>query len=205
MGKWRMIEKNGILFNVSNKGKVQVLDCARGKYIKLLEKVEDFSLNGGHPGKEYLFTHGVYIHILVAETWIGSIPKGYTVNHKDLNKFNNDVENLEIITLSENLKHAWENGVYDSIRIPQHEIERRRQMDEVKKLNSQWIVYDRNFNVLSRHNSHEEASRSVGVSRQTANTSFRKGRPILKRFYICRPTQLNELKERMEETNYEER
>ncbi|PGM34663.1 hypothetical protein CN941_25860 [Bacillus cereus] len=202
MEKWRMIEKNGILFNVSNKGKVQVLDCERGKYIKLLKEVEDFSLNGGQPNKKYLSTHGVYVHILVAETWIGPIPDGYTVNHKDLNKFNNDVENLEIVTLADNVRHAFKSGAHDSWILSEHEIERRRTMNEIKKLNRQWIVYDRNFNVLSRHNSHEEASRSIGVSRQTANASFRKGRPILKRFYICKPTQLNELKERLGGNKY---
>ncbi|MCU4842302.1 HNH endonuclease [Bacillus cereus] len=197
MEKWRMIEKNGILFNVSNKGNVQVLDCKRGKYIKLLEKVGDFSLIGGQPNKRYLSTHGVYIHILVAETWIGPIPKGYTVNHKDLNKFNNDVENLEIITQSENIKHSYESGARDSQMLSEHEIERRRTMNEMKKMNNQWIVYDTNFNVLRRYDSHEDASRSIGVSRQAANASFRKGRALLKRFYICKSTQLDELKERI--------
>lgn len=37
------------------------------------------------------------IHRLVAETFIGNIPPGYQVHHKDENKQNNHVENLEII------------------------------------------------------------------------------------------------------------
>ena len=37
------------------------------------------------------------IHQLVAEHFIGEIPKGYHVHHKDGNKQNNNVENLEII------------------------------------------------------------------------------------------------------------
>ncbi|PLR67654.1 MULTISPECIES: HNH endonuclease [Bacillaceae] len=49
---------------------------------------------------------------------MGPIPKEYTVNHDDLNKFNNDVKNLKIMTKSDNLKHAWRNGVYDKIKLP---------------------------------------------------------------------------------------
>lgn len=39
----------------------------------------------------------VRIHQLVADTFIGPIPEGYQVHHKDGNKQNNNVDNLEII------------------------------------------------------------------------------------------------------------
>ena len=45
-----------------------------------------------------------YVHILVAEAFIGKIPNNYIVNHKDNNKINNKLENLEIVTRSENTK-----------------------------------------------------------------------------------------------------
>lgn len=38
------------------------------------------------------------IHRLVAEYFIGEIPQGYQVHHKDGNKQNNNVDNLEIIS-----------------------------------------------------------------------------------------------------------
>ena len=41
--------------------------------------------------------HTKRTHVLVAETFIGEIPKGYHVHHKDGNKQNNMVSNLEII------------------------------------------------------------------------------------------------------------
>lgn len=37
------------------------------------------------------------IHVLVAEQFVGEIPKGYHVHHKDGNRQNNVVSNLEII------------------------------------------------------------------------------------------------------------
>ena len=43
------------------------------------------------------------MHILVYETFIGDIPKGYDVHHKDHNKHNNYVGNLELI---EKRKHC---------------------------------------------------------------------------------------------------
>lgn len=38
---------------------------------------------------------------------ITEIPKGYVIHHKDLNHYNNDPENLEMLTISEHIKlHA---------------------------------------------------------------------------------------------------
>lgn len=46
------------------------------------------------------------VHRLVARTFIGPIRKGYVVNHIDENKANNRVDNLEIVTQKENLRHG---------------------------------------------------------------------------------------------------
>lgn len=57
-------------------------------------------------------THSV--HVLVAEAFIGSRPQGYTVNHKDADRTNNLVSNLEWVTQSRNVKHAYELGLRDA-------------------------------------------------------------------------------------------
>jgi len=54
------------------------------------------------PNKQRLWRRG---HRLIAETFLGKIPKGKEVNHKDLDKHNNNPSNLEYMTRSENQIH----------------------------------------------------------------------------------------------------
>lgn len=48
---------------------------------------------------------------LVALAFIGACPEGCEVNHKNGNKTDNTVENLEWVTHSKNLKHAYATGL----------------------------------------------------------------------------------------------
>ena len=50
-----------------------------------------------------------YVHRLVWEQFNGEIPVGMTVNHKDMDKGNNALDNLELMTQVENLEHARRN------------------------------------------------------------------------------------------------
>lgn len=52
-----------------------------------------------------------YIHRLVAETFIPNPDNKEQVNHKNLNKLDNNMENLEWMTGLENTRHAIKNGV----------------------------------------------------------------------------------------------
>jgi hypothetical protein len=47
-----------------------------------------------------------YLHRLIAMCFISDFDKKLSINHKDGNKLNNNVNNLEVVSLSENTKHA---------------------------------------------------------------------------------------------------
>jgi hypothetical protein len=53
---------------------------------------------------------------LVALTFLGESPKDYTVNHKDGNRLNNNIENLEWISRGDNVKHAFSTGLMSRIQ-----------------------------------------------------------------------------------------
>lgn len=53
----------------------------------------------------------IYVHRAVYETFVGKIPGCLEINHKDGNKQNNCVDNLEVVSSFENLKHAREMGL----------------------------------------------------------------------------------------------
>lgn len=44
-----------------------------------------------------------YIHILLYETFVGDIPKGYVIHHKDFNPLNNNIDNLVCVSRSEHM------------------------------------------------------------------------------------------------------
>ena len=53
-----------------------------------------------------------YIHRLVYECFHGLIPDKMQINHIDSNKQNNCIDNLEVTTHSENMKHYYEAKKY---------------------------------------------------------------------------------------------
>lgn len=59
------------------------------------------------------------VHRLVWLAWKGPIPNGYEINHRDGNKLNNCLDNLELMTRQQNMQHAKENKLFFSgIRNP---------------------------------------------------------------------------------------
>ena len=65
-----------------------------------------------------LYKNGVQKSFLVARlialTFLGIPPEGFTVNHKDGNRLNNRIDNLEWLSLEENIRHGFETGLYKS-------------------------------------------------------------------------------------------
>ena len=49
-------------------------------------------------------------HRVIWTYYIGPIPEDKQINHKDLNKANNRLSNLEVMTGRENIQHSYANG-----------------------------------------------------------------------------------------------
>ena len=102
------------LYEVSNLGNIRSLDrivkdTTKNRTQKIKGKILKYCDNGKGYKLVYLFKgskrRNFYVHRLVACHFIDN-PNNYKeINHKDLNKSNNSVENLEWVTQIENIRH----------------------------------------------------------------------------------------------------
>lgn len=156
---WKAIQGYEGYYEISDTGLIRSLDrvvpdtktgskCLKGKLMKQTESIgkarEDgyyvVNLRKNHTGNV------CQVHRLVAEAFIEN-PLGLpTVNHKDGNKHNNNVTNLEWASYSENNIHALENG----LRSPRGTYIRQRSLDG---------------SLISEFRSVCEASRITGIGR----------------------------------------
>jgi hypothetical protein len=57
------------------------------------------------------------VHRIIAYTWIGNPPEDkQEINHKDGDKLNNHASNLEWCSRSQNVKHGFDSGLFNSKR-----------------------------------------------------------------------------------------
>src|SRR5436305_1185025 len=103
LGDWRNVPGYPN-YQVSRYGQVRSL--VRHKLLALFQSKRGYlHVNLYRDGK----AHNCLVHRLVAMAFIGVIPPGWEVNHKDGDKGNARLENLEIVTREENKRHAAQN------------------------------------------------------------------------------------------------
>ncbi len=89
---------------VSNKGNVISYKRGAGRPLKVCHTNDGYQMVGASRPPRY-------VHRLVAETWIPNPNHYEQVNHINGDKDDNRVENLEWVTPSENLRHAFRTGL----------------------------------------------------------------------------------------------
>ena len=112
--KWERIKVGRFEYKISENGDVVRLFCliSNGKAISLRKPIV---LKGTITRKGYrsveLDGKAHQVHRLVAKCFLHNEDNKPQVNHKDGNKLNNSVGNLEWCTNEENMRHAYKNGL----------------------------------------------------------------------------------------------
>ena len=140
---WKDIKGYEGLYQVSNLGRVKskrkILSPSKGEYLKVV-----LSKNG----VEKVYT----IHRLVAKAFIDNFENKPQVNHKDENKHNNVVDNLEWVTNKENMNYGTRNKRI--IENKRHTFKKIIQKDKNNKIIHKWkdIVEIQEKTKYNKHN-----------------------------------------------------
>jgi hypothetical protein len=83
------------------------------------------------------------VHRLVLMLFYGPPPEGYHANHKDGNKMNNSIDNLEWVTCLDNSRHAWHNGLMNPSRGEKHGMSKltKTEVKEIRALLCQKVPH----------------------------------------------------------------
>jgi hypothetical protein len=108
MENWKDIPGWKGVYQISDHGRVKSFRWNKEKILKI---------QSDRLGYQFIMLHvsaGVrdrrLIHRIVAQAFLSNPENKPEVNHKDLNKSNNHISNLEWNTRSENIRHSIENG-----------------------------------------------------------------------------------------------
>lgn len=122
MEEWRDIPEYEGLYQASNEGRIRTVEGKTTSNSRFKERRWKSRIMKGR-GDNYLTGKRVslwkdgkckefLVARLVALTFLGASPEGYTVNHKDGNRLNNAVNNLEWLSLADNIRHGFQTGLY---------------------------------------------------------------------------------------------
>lgn len=117
---WKIVKKSTYkVYEVSSHGRLKITLIKSGKIVRL-----DF---GQHTIRYTSFGGLGYAHRVVAEAFIPNPENKPQVNHKDGNKHNNHISNLEWVTASENIIHSFKTG----LQVISHSKETRKKISSI--------------------------------------------------------------------------
>lgn len=164
--EWRSVERAKGRYEVSNTGKIRSMNYKRTGTVKELLPAKD--------KKGYLRTaividgkpKTIKVHREIAKAFIPNPNNLPQVNHKDGNKENNNVSNLEWVTNIDNAHHAIENGLFVNSYEATKKANNKRKKPVVATKDGVSVLFD----------SINEASRKLNLSRRHIQDVLRQGR-----------------------------
>lgn len=194
MEVWKIIEGYNGYYEVSNKGQVRSIDryvtrkdgykyFLRGRILKQLTSKTGYKYLNLHPDSAH--QNHVYVHRLVAQAFIENPLDLPEVNHKDEDKNNNTVENLEWCTTKYNCNYGT------------HKIHLRRKRNEDGSSKPVLLLSPNSFCLFK---SVKEAARFTGYSASTISDFCKSGK--ITNGFVCK--YLNEF-EFLNEAYFNER
>lgn len=139
---WKDIKGYEGLYQVSNLGRLKSYQRVKAGKLVSLQKTKDGYLQTDLYKDKV--RKAVRIHRLVAEAFIPNPDGKLEVNHKNGNKENNEVDNLEWSTKQENIDHAHDNNLYDNIIGEKHGRAKLSDLD-VEFIKKNFKPYDKEF------------------------------------------------------------
>jgi hypothetical protein len=150
--KWQYEDENKYEYKYPEEWKdipFDIINGGKGYKISNYGRIKNYNGRihvGSNHNSGYIIFKSIYlIHRLVAQVFIPNPDNKKCVNHKDGNKKNNNINNLEWNTMSENSQHAHDTG-----------------LNPTKK---PIIQYDINMNKIKEFNTHIQASKELNISR----------------------------------------
>ena len=177
---WKDINTHIGLYKISSYGRVKRLEREiffnlanqYGHYDEKKRIIKEKILSpkirkGNRPGYKsvYLYKNKnkkfYSIHFLVASAFLFKDKDKTEINHKDCNPSNNYVDNLEWVTRSENIKHAYKNHKLDHVTNKKH----MNMMTFYGKIKNRIRIRQRdlNNNVIGIYSSMKKASEKTGI------------------------------------------
>ena len=115
--EWRPIAEFDGEYEVSNLGRVRSMKKYRGQTGRIMPQTQQPSgRNGERRYFAVMLSHNNKsfcrkVHRMVAEAFIPNPDNLPEINHKDGNRANNQVSNLEWCTRKANVQHSWREGL----------------------------------------------------------------------------------------------
>jgi hypothetical protein len=146
--EWREINLQN-LFEIENDFNKKYFVSNLGRFKNSYGTImENYKTNDNGYIRVYIYNKTIALHRLVALTFLENSENKEQVNHKDGNKLNNSVDNLEFVTNKENQLHKFQMGLGNNF---------------TRKIKQ----YDLNWNFIKEHESISSAAKELNISKGT--------------------------------------